>query len=128
MLVIGIPLYICASASTPVAAALVLKGISPGAALVFLLAGPATNAATLTVVMRYFGRQATLVYLVAIAGCSLALGWLTNRIYDFLGLDISMWVHKMDDMADSPFMQMSAVILLLLIAFSHVVQKFEKDL
>ena len=46
MLIIGIPLYICASASTPIAAALVLKGLSPGAALVFLLAGPATNAAT----------------------------------------------------------------------------------
>jgi uncharacterized membrane protein YraQ (UPF0718 family) len=57
MLGVGIPIYICASASTPVAAALVLNGLSPGAALVFLLAGPATNAATLTVVARYFGKH-----------------------------------------------------------------------
>jgi uncharacterized membrane protein YraQ (UPF0718 family) len=62
MLLVGIPLYMCASASTPIAAALVLKGLSPGAALVFLLAGPATNAATLTVVARFWGRQATAVY------------------------------------------------------------------
>ena len=47
MLAVGVPLYICASASTPIAAALILKGVSPGAALVFLLAGPATNMAAL---------------------------------------------------------------------------------
>ena len=52
MAVVGLPLYVCASASTPVAAALIAKGLSPGAALVFLLVGPATNAATLSV-----GRQ-----------------------------------------------------------------------
>ena len=92
MLVIGIPLYICASASTPVAAAMVLKGLSPGAALVFLLAGPATNAATITVVTRFWGRRATVVYLAAIAGCSLLLGWLLNRFYAWTDLDISRWV------------------------------------
>ncbi len=75
---IGIPIYICASASTPIAAALILKGISPGAALVFLLAGPATNAATLTLVGRFWGRAATTVYLISIAVCSLALGGLTD--------------------------------------------------
>jgi len=51
MLAVGIPLYICATASTPIAAALILKGVSPGAALVFLLAGPATNLASLTVLI-----------------------------------------------------------------------------
>ena len=115
MLGVGIPLYICASASTPVAAALVLKGLSPGAALVFLLAGPATNAATLTVMSRYFGRQATLVYLASIACCSLALGWLTNRLYAFLELDITRWVSDLGHAADSLFMQAAAVVLLLLI-------------
>ncbi len=118
MLAVGIPLYICASASTPVAAALVLKGLSPGAALVFLLAGPATNAATLTVVARYFGKQATLVYLASIAGCSLVLGWLTNRLYSHLGLDISVWVSDLGEAADSPVMQASAVVLLVLIGRS----------
>ena len=52
MLAVGIPLYICATASTPIAAALILKGVSPGAALVFLLAGPATNVTSLTVLLK----------------------------------------------------------------------------
>jgi uncharacterized membrane protein YraQ (UPF0718 family) len=123
MLGVGIPLYICASASTPVAAALVLKGLSPGAALVFLLAGPATNAATITVVVRYFGKTATLVYLSSIAVCSLALGWLTNRIYGWLGFDISRWVSEIDDVSDSVFMQGAAILLLSLILRSVMAKR-----
>ena len=123
MLGVGIPLYICASASTPVAAALVLKGLSPGAALVFLLAGPATNAATITVVMRYFGNLATLIYLASIAACSLALGWLTNRIYGWLELDITRWVSDIGAASDSVFMQGSAIVLLLLILRSVLARK-----
>lgn len=123
MLGVGIPLYICASASTPVAAALVLKGLSPGAALVFLLAGPATNAATITVVLRYFGKMATLIYLASIAFCSLLLGWLTNRIYAWLELDIARWVSDIGDVSDSVFMQGSAIVLLLLILRSVFVRR-----
>ena len=67
MLVAGIPVYICATASTPIAAALVLKGVSPGAALVFLLAGPATNIAALTLIAGVLGRRATLIYLGTIS-------------------------------------------------------------
>jgi len=50
MLAAGIPMYVCATSSTPIAAALILKGLNPGAALVFLLAGPATNAATINII------------------------------------------------------------------------------
>jgi uncharacterized membrane protein YraQ (UPF0718 family) len=114
MLVVGIPLYICASASTPIAAALVLKGISPGAALVFLLAGPATNAATVTVFLRYWGRRATAVYLATIACCSLALGWLVDRLYAATGADISHWVSR-PGAAGHPWGTLSAIILLALI-------------
>ncbi len=123
MLGVGIPLYICASASTPVAAALVLKGLSPGAALVFLLAGPATNAATITVVMRYFGKAATGVYLASIAVCSLLLGWLTNRLYAWPELDITRWVSDLGEVSDSVFMQGAAVVLLLLILRSVLARK-----
>ena len=123
MLGVGIPLYICASASTPVAAALVLKGLSPGAALVFLLAGPATNAATITVVIRYFGKVATLIYLTSIAICSLVLGWLTNRIYGWLELDISLWVSDIGDVSDSVLMQGSAIFLILLILRSVIAKR-----
>jgi hypothetical protein len=123
MLGVGIPLYICASASTPVAAALVLKGLSPGAALVFLLAGPATNVATITVIMRYFGKMTTLIYVTSIAACSLFLGWLTTRIYSWAELDITQWASDIGDVYGSIFMQGSAIVLLLLIFRSILVKK-----
>jgi uncharacterized membrane protein YraQ (UPF0718 family)/regulator of protease activity HflC (stomatin/prohibitin superfamily) len=81
MLVIGIPVYICATASTPVAAALVAKGLDPGAALVFLLAGPATNMATLHAVRSFLGKRVLIAYLASIAALSLLMGWLVNGIY-----------------------------------------------
>jgi membrane protease subunit HflK len=74
VLAAGIPLYMCASASTPVAAALLAKGVSPGAALVFLLAGPATNAATVLLLHRAFGRRFVAIYLGSVAAGALAAG------------------------------------------------------
>lgn len=115
MLLVSIPLYMCASASTPIAAALVLKGLSPGAALVFLLAGPATNAATLTIVARFWGRQATMVYLLAIAICSLVLGWLVNEFYAWTELDITRWVTSAEGSESSGWSTLAAIILLVLI-------------
>lgn len=81
MLVIGIPIYVCATASTPIAAALILKGLSPGAALVFLLAGPATNLATMGIVKSLLGLRALVIYLVAICVSALTLGALLDGIY-----------------------------------------------
>ena len=79
MVVLGVPIYTCASSSTPVAATLVLKGLSPGAALVFLLTGPATNLGSLVVLLRFLGRKVVAVYLgitIAIAvSAGLALNW-----------------------------------------------------
>lgn len=80
MLAIGIPLYVCASASTPIAAALMMKGLAPGAALVFLLSGPATNAANLSMVVKIMGKRSTAIYLASIAIVSLALGYLLNLL------------------------------------------------
>jgi len=80
MIVAGLPLYLCASASTPIAAALVLKGLSPGAALVFLLVGPATNAATMTVVGRLLGYRRLRVYLGSLIIVSLAAGTLLDML------------------------------------------------
>lgn len=90
MLVVGIPLYVCASASTPIAAVLIAKGLSPGAALVFLLAGPATNAATLTVLYRFWGKAATTLYLLSIAACSLIMGWAANRLFEALRIPLRL--------------------------------------
>lgn len=86
MLAVGIPLYICATASTPIAAALILKGVSPGAALVFLLAGPATNVTSLTVLFGLLGKRATAIYLASIAVVSVACGLALDQVYAFFGI------------------------------------------
>ena len=88
MLAVGIPTYICATASTPVAAALIMKGVSPGAALVFLLAGPATNLASLTVLTQVLGKRGVVIYLGSIASLSVLLGLITDLIYGFLGISL----------------------------------------
>lgn len=116
MLVVGIPLYICATASTPIAAAMVLKGLSPGAALVFLLAGPATNAATITVISKFWGKKVTVIYLATIACASLLIGWLLNRLYALLAIDIRQWVSVAGAETGNPIAVVSAVLLLFLIA------------
>jgi len=81
MLVTGVPMYMCATASTPIAAALMLKGLSPGAALVFLLAGPATNVASLTVLAGTLGRRSVFLYLSSIVVCSLVAGFAVDGLY-----------------------------------------------
>lgn len=94
MLLIGIPLYVCAAASTPIAASLIMKGISPGAALVFLLTGPATNAITIATTARVLGKKSTAVYLAAIALVSLALGYLLNVLTAQYGFQKIIMVHQ----------------------------------
>lgn len=86
MLVMGIPLYICATASTPIAAALILKGVSPGAALVFLLAGPATNITSLTVILKVLGKKGTAVYLIGIAVITVLCGLVLDEVYALWGI------------------------------------------
>jgi uncharacterized membrane protein YraQ (UPF0718 family) len=80
MLVVGVPVYVCATASTPLAAGLIAGGISPGAAMVFLLAGPATNIAGLLVLNKQFGARVLSGYLLAIAVCSVLAGALLDRL------------------------------------------------
>ena len=74
MAAVGVPLYLCASASTPVAAALIAKGLSPGAALVFLLCGPGASAVSIAIVGRLLGRRHLKIYLGSIVFVSLAAG------------------------------------------------------
>lgn len=89
MFVLGLPMYVCATAATPVAAALLAVGVGPGAVLVFLLAGPAANLGTLGVLRREFGGRLLAVYLVALAAITLLLGLLTEWLVGVLGLNIT---------------------------------------
>ena len=81
MLGLGIPMYVCAASSTPVAAGLIVAGVSPGAALVFLLAGPATNSASLLLLRRELGGRAFAVYLGGIMVLSTAMGLLFDAFF-----------------------------------------------
>ena len=80
MMLLGIPMYVCATASVPIAAALMIKGLSPGAALVFLMTGPATNAASIVLIWKIMGRATALTYLAAVAGCALLSGIVLDYI------------------------------------------------
>lgn len=80
-LVFGIPSYVCATATTPVAVGLILAGMSPGAALTLLLVGPATNAASFVVLGREFGRRLLVVYLIGIATVAVAFGVLLDVVW-----------------------------------------------
>lgn len=74
----GVPVYVCATASVPIAAGLMHAGASPGAALAFLIAGPATNAATFATVWKLLGRRTAVLYLVIVALSAVAGGLLLN--------------------------------------------------
>jgi uncharacterized membrane protein YraQ (UPF0718 family) len=114
MLVVGVPLYICATASTPIAAALILKGVSPGAALVFLLVGPATNLASLTVLMGLLGRRALAIYLASIAGVSVIAGLLLDQVYALSGISAQASVGQAAEMIPVPVQFVAALILVVI--------------
>jgi len=109
-----VPIYICASASTPIAAALLLKGASPGAVLVFLLAGPATNIASLTMLKGLLGRRATLIYLAAIIAGSLLSGLAVNIFYSMSGFTPTALVAETTDITPLTIKISGALVLLAL--------------
>ncbi|TMO45692.1 hypothetical protein CWC24_11415 [Pseudoalteromonas ruthenica] len=115
MVLISIPMYICATASTPVAAGLLIAGVSPGAVLVFMLAGPATNIATLGVVGKELGKRAIVAYLSAVIGVALAFGYLTDWLVARFDFAVSPLVGHQHELMALWLSQSLAVILLLLL-------------
>ncbi|QJR81207.1 SO_0444 family Cu/Zn efflux transporter [Alteromonas pelagimontana] len=86
MAVIGIPMYICATASTPVAVGFLAAGLSPGSVLVFLLAGPATNISTMGVIVKELGMRSLYLYLFSVVSASIGLGYALNWAVDAFSL------------------------------------------
>jgi copper chaperone CopZ len=112
-LVVSLPLYVCATASVPIAAALVAGGFPPGAALVFLMAGPATNLATIGAIRRSLGGRTLLAYLLAIIGGSMGLG----LAFDFL-LDVAPAMTTHSSHGPPSWWKIgSAIVLLLLLTW-----------
>ena len=88
VIVVAVPIYVCATASVPIAVALIMKGLSPGAAFVFLMAGPATNSATITLIWRVLGFRTLATYLFSIVVTSIASGFLLNIVYSASGIEL----------------------------------------
>ena len=125
ILTIAVPMYICSTGSIPVAAALMMKGLSPGAALVMLMAGPAVNLASILVVHKSMGRRFTLIYLMTIVVFAVFFGLLLNATC----LDFSVASHDaccMTSALPSPFKLVCATVLTLLIVFALMMKLFSK--
>lgn len=121
MMALGAPLYVCASASVPIAAGLMHAGASPGAALAFLIAGPATNAATIATIWKLLGSRTAVLYLLTIAVSAIAggltLDWLVPAMETAMP---HMAAHSHEAMAGSWLGAFWAVSLLAILAYSYV--------
>ncbi|MFY8274319.1 SO_0444 family Cu/Zn efflux transporter [Pseudoalteromonas sp. SSDWG2] len=114
MVIISIPMYICATASTPIAAGLLLAGVSPGSVLVFMLAGPATNVATLGVVGKELGRRALFAYLIGVIGVALLFGYLTDYLVSEFDVQVVALTSYHESVLPSWLATGSALLLVVL--------------
>ena len=120
MMFAGIPIYVCATASVPIALALMIKGISPGAALVFLMTGPATNVATISTVWKILGKKTALIYLAAVSGCSLVAGFTIN----LFSSEIGSHIHNHDHWMMPAWFQITSSVLLLTILTNSLLRLY----
>jgi len=125
MALVGIPIYVCATASIPIAAALIMKGISPGAAWVFLMTGPATNAASFMVIWKTLGKRTAIIYLASVAGCALSFGILIDYVFKFKSK--AQAVEHIHAMPASLFKTVSAIALLAVLVFAIIRNKIKKS-
>ncbi len=126
VLAISVPLYVCATGSVPIAAVLMMKGLSPGAAFVFLMAGPATNAATIAVIGKSMGKTVLTAYLASIIGGALIFGLIIDYLFPVgffsSGMSHDHGAHAHDTL---PYwFQLSSTVALGLLIINGYVQKF----
>lgn len=115
MAVIGIPMYLCATAATPVAAALLIAGVSPGTVLVLLLAGPVTSMATLGVLRRDMGLRALIAYLGGILGTTVLCGLALDQVIAHSAIDLAGTVQSPAEWLP-PWVEAIALATLLVVA------------
>jgi uncharacterized protein len=108
---IGIPLYICATSSTPLAAALIAKGLSPGIALLLLLVGPATNLSALSVILRIQGGRGLVIYLTGIIVTGVMFCFGLDALYAWLEIDPVVSVGMATEMVPDIVADISGVLL-----------------
>lgn len=128
ILLIGVPLYICASASTPIAASLILKGLSPGSALLLLLVGPATNVSNIAVLQKYIGKKGVMLNVFSIIFVALLFSFLVDFLYStYFTIQINeMLAHHHHEAAW--WQSVSAVILIILLIKGIYVEELKPRL
>ena len=122
MVLVSIPMYICATASTPIAAGLLLSGVSPGAVLVFMMAGPATNIATLGVVSKALGTRAVAAYLIGVIGTAFIAGFITDYLLAHYDFTVAPMIGHEHQMLPDWLVVGSSILLALLIVRAYIVK------
>jgi uncharacterized membrane protein YraQ (UPF0718 family)/copper chaperone CopZ len=125
MLIIALPLYVCATGSIPIAAAILQMGFSPGAALVFLIAGPATNTVTLSFVRSKLGKRSFYLYLISIIGIAILVGIIFNYVFTLFGTDVNI-ISPHGEHVNHTVRIVSGIILAVLIFIGIIHSKEEK--
>lgn len=129
VLLVAVPMYVCATGSIPIALSLMLKGLSPGTALVLLMAGPAANFASFTLISREMGRKAAFLYLLSIVAGAMAFGLAIDYLLPAGWFAPSAHMaHCMHTAAFSPFSTACSVVLAALLAAAFVRQHRHKTL
>ena len=125
MLIIALPLYVCATGSIPIAAAILQMGFSPGAALVFLITGPATNTVTLSFVRSELGKKSFYLYLISIIGIAILAGVIFNYVFALLGANINI-ISPHGEHVNNTLRIVTGIILAILIFIGLIKFKEEK--
>lgn len=97
MILVGVPMYVCATASIPIAVTLMLKGFSPGVAFVFLAVGPATNAASFTIIMNVLGKKTAVLYVAMISITAIIFGLLLDKLFIVLNTNPVSMIKQMNE-------------------------------
>ena len=122
MIAFGVPLYVCASGSIPIGAALIMKGLSPGAVLVFLICGPATNTTTIAVIGKLMGKKTLVIYLGAIILCAVVSGVILDQIWIHTGKNVSLFTAGHELVPDA-IKIISSIIILVLILRAYILKR-----
>ena len=129
MIAIGIPMYICATASIPIALSLMMKGFSPGVAFVFLAAGPATNVASFAIISKTLGKKIAFYYVGTIAVLAIVMGYLLEWIFSVIGTSSILHVHEHDHgtfLIPHNFAIIISIIFAVMLGFSFYRKYFAK--
>jgi uncharacterized protein len=128
MAAVGVPMYVCATASIPIALTLMMKGFSPGVAFVFLVTGPATNAASLAILTKILGKKIVTLYVAVIVICAIAFGFLLDQIFTFTGSSMTSMLHHHHEESplDDPITMILGIAFFILILLS-LYRKFLKN-